>query len=104
MTWVNSPTMATGYVQGNGSTQYGNLGTSADALGLTNDSCTIGWLSTGSGSGTLLANMGAGGADLSTTWIAGRWDATLGIDFFCSGFGGTGLLRQGASTIDNISE
>lgn len=101
LTWINSPTMGVGYVQGNGSTQYANFGTSFSALGLTTSATGFGWLSSGSGSGTAMTHIGAIGADPGTTWIAGRWIDSLGIDFFCSGSGGTGLLRQGASAIDN---
>lgn len=35
-TWVNSPIHATGYVQGNGTTQYFDTGTSPSSVGLTN--------------------------------------------------------------------
>ncbi|GAA5117138.1 hypothetical protein GCM10023212_05280 [Luteolibacter yonseiensis] len=37
-TWVNSPTQAAGYVQGNGTTQYFNVGSTPGALGVTTSS------------------------------------------------------------------
>lgn len=99
-TFINSPTHGAGFVQGNGSSSYFDMGVDPASLGLTTASGMMGHLSDGGGSGTAFGNLGCGGADLGVSAMVERWINTLGIDFFYCDIGG-GLLRQGASTIDS---
>lgn len=96
-TFVNGPTHAAGYIQGDGATQYFNLNVSPSSIGQTPGAAGMGYLAIGGGSGTSIAMMGAG-----TTASGGlsilRWFDTLGIDYAHTAFDTT-FIREGAAPI-----
>jgi hypothetical protein len=98
-TWNGGVTHGAGFVQGNGSTGYFDMGVKSGALGVTAGDGFHGWLSNGGGTANTSANyIGATSADFTASFFS-RFLTDIGIDYFHLNI--AGFLRQTIPSIDS---
>lgn len=95
--FVNTPTTAMGYVQGNGTNQYFDFNVSPAGMALTPSSGGFGWLSPGGGSGVGLVNVGCENSSFQS--VIGQYINTTGTRMVYNQSSDAGVLQPGAAAV-----